>query len=164
MANHDMPKRIARLGLLLLLTALPPATADAQGAEEATHDILVETIQANRKAFVAVNLALEDAQAAAFWPVYDRYQQDLTVVSQRLSDIIDDYTASFADMNDEKAKQLITSYLAVERDRAELRESYLPEFSAVLPGRTLARLYQIENKMDAVLRYELARDIPVLEQ
>jgi hypothetical protein len=33
-----------------------------------------------------------------------------------------------------------------------------------LPGRKVMRFYQIENKIDAVLRYELAASIPVVEQ
>jgi len=41
--------------------------------------------------------------------------------------------------------------------------AYLGEFAKVLPGRTVARFYQIENKMDAVLRYDLAGTIPVVE-
>jgi hypothetical protein len=50
-------------------------------------------------------------------------------------------------MNDEKATQLITRYLAVEQERADLRQKYLAPFSGVLPGKKVARLYQIENKM-----------------
>jgi len=34
----------------------------------------------------------------------------------------------------------------------------------MLPGRKLMRFYQIENKIDAVMRYELAASIPVIEQ
>ena len=41
--------------------------------------------------------------------------------------------------------------------------AYVGEFAKVLPGRTVARFYQIENKMDAVLRYDLAAHIPVVE-
>ena len=44
-------------------------------------------------------------------------------------------------------------------------EEFLPpEFSKALPGRKVARLYQIENKMDAVMRYDLAGQIPVVEE
>jgi hypothetical protein len=160
-----MPTRIATMILLLLLSAglAPPANA-AGAADEATLEVLVSTIQANRKAFVAVNLKLEDAQAVGFWPVYERYQQDLAGLSQRLVDVIEEYSEGYNTMSDEDAKQLMVRYLAVEQDRVELRRRFLPQFSEVLPGRTLARLYQIENKMDAVVRFELARDIPVLEQ
>ena len=47
------------------------------------------------------------------------------------------------------------SYLAAEAERLQVRRTYLPEFAKILPGRTVARFYQIENKMDAVLRYDL---------
>jgi hypothetical protein len=33
-----------------------------------------------------------------------------------------------------------------------------------LPGRKVARFYQIENKMDAVIRYDLAATIPVIDE
>ncbi len=32
------------------------------------------------------------------------------------------------------------------------------------PGKKAARFYQIENKMDAVVRYDLAAQIPVVEE
>jgi len=52
----------------------------------------------------------------------------------------------------------------MERERADVREEYRDDFSDVLPGRKLARFYQIENKIHAILRYELARGIPVIEE
>ena len=55
-------------------------------------------------------------------------------------------------------------YLAAEAERVQVRRTYLPEFLKILPGRTVARFYQIDNKMDAVLRYDLAAGIPVVEE
>ena len=55
------------------------------------------------------------------------------------------------------------SVTRVESDRLGIRREYLDDFAAVLPGRTVARLYQIENKIDALIRYDLAREIPVVE-
>jgi len=48
-------------------------------------------------------------------------------------------------------------------ERIKLRQSYLPQFGKILPGRTVARFFQIENKIDAVIRYDLASTIPVVE-
>jgi hypothetical protein len=45
-----------------------------------------------------------------------------------------------------------------------VRRAYVDEFAKVLRGKKVARFYQIENKMDAVTRYELAAEIPVLEE
>jgi len=139
------------------------AAARAGDADEASMEILRDTIQSNKKALVAVNLTLTDEEARSFWPIYDRYQADLSAVQDRLLRIIEDYAANFGSMTDEKANQLVDDYLAAERDRAEVRQKYRDPLAKVLPGRKLMRFYQIENKIHAVLRYELAKTIPVVE-
>jgi hypothetical protein len=59
---------------------------------------------------------------------------------------------------------ILEEYLKVEEDRAKVRRSYVPEFAKIIPGKKVGRFYQIENKMDAVIRYDLAAEIPVVEQ
>ena len=60
------------------------------------------------------------------------------------------------------AKGLTERYLSVEEQRAKIRRSYVAPFSKAIPGRTLARFYQIENKIDAVVRFEAAAEIPLV--
>jgi hypothetical protein len=45
-----------------------------------------------------------------------------------------------------------------------VRLRYVQPISAILPGRKVARFYQIENKIDAVVRYDLAATIPVIDE
>jgi hypothetical protein len=151
---------IAVAGLL----ALSPVSGHTGPADQINLEILRDTIRANKRALVAVNLGLTDDEAERFWPVYERYQADLTGVHDRLVAVIEDYTASFSDLSNEKALTLVDDYLAVEADRATVRRAHLEAIAKVLPGRKVARFYQIENKMDAVLRYDLAAEIPVLDE
>jgi hypothetical protein len=141
--------------------AAEPSTAEAP---EATAQILLDTVRANRKALVAVNLALSAEEAGKFWPLYDRYRKELDVIGDRVEVIIGDYAKSFSDLSDEKALRLMEDYLAAEAERTQVRHAYLPQFAKFLPGRTVARFYQIENKMDAVLRYDRAATIPVIDE
>jgi hypothetical protein len=143
------------------LHAEPPAD---EAAAQASLEALVNSIRANRKAFVAVNLQLSDDEATKFWPVYDRYQKEINAVGDRLVTLIEDYVASFANLSDDKAMGIVRDYLAIEADRVKVKTAYVDEFAKSLPGRKLARFYQIENKMDAVIRYDLASTIPVLEE
>jgi len=131
---------------------------------EADRDVLVNTVRANRRALVAVNLSLSSEEAVKFWPLYDRYQAEIAAIGDRVLALVGDYVDHYADLSNEKALQLMTDYLAAEAERLKVRQTYLPEFAKVLPGRTVARFYQIENKIDAVLRYDLAATIPVVEQ
>ena len=150
--------------LIVLVLAISVAPGAAGEATDASMEILRDTLRANKKAIVDVNLTLTDAEAAQFWPVYDRYQKELTGVHDRLVKLIEDYTTNFGTLSDDKAKELIEQYLTVDEDRAKVRRTYLPEFAKALPGRKVARFYQIENKIDAVLRYDLAATIPVIEE
>jgi low affinity Fe/Cu permease len=151
--------------ILSLSTALLRAEQRDDGpATEASLEALLNTIRTNRKALVAVNLGLSDDEAAKFWPVYDRYQQEIEAIGDRLVAVIQDYTANFRDLSNDKATQLVEDYLAVEADRIRVRRAYVAEFAKNLPGRKVARFYQIENKIDAVLRYDLAATIPVVEE
>lgn len=156
-------KRGTLLGasLALLLFASP---VYAGSAEEADVAVLLDAIRANRKALVAVNLTLTDDEAKKFWPAYDKYQQAMNAVQERLVEVVEDYSTSFADLSDEKALKIVNDYLAVEADRVQVKRSNLPAFEAALPGWKVARFYQIENKMDAVVRYKLAETIPVIDR
>jgi len=157
--------RCSRILLAAVLTIGLFTTAGRAGeADKANVDMLLDTIRANKKALVASNLTLTDQEAAAFWPLYDRYQDELKAVQERGVQVIQDYTASFNDLSNEKAMKLADDWLAAEGDRVKVRRTYLDEFSKVLPGRKVVRFYQIENKMDAVMRYDLASEIPVVEE
>ena len=157
-----MPR--SRFVFPVIIMMLFAASSVAGTATEANVEVLRDTIRANKKALVAVNLTLTDEEAGRFWPVYDRYQTELTGVNDRLVKVIEDYGTNFRNLSNEKASELVEAYLSAEEDRAKVRRSYLPQFAASLPGRKVARFYQIENKMDAVLRYDLARTIPVVEK
>jgi hypothetical protein len=155
---------VAAVILALSAGAMPAEQPPTGQASEANLDVLVNAIRSNRKALVAVNLKLTDDEAAKFWPIYDRYQKEINAIGDRLVGVIQDYTANFSDLSNEKAMKLVDDYLAVEADRVKVKRAYVDEFAKALPGRTVARFYQIENKMDAVIRYDLAATIPVVEE
>lgn len=154
-----------RLGLAAVLSlALVTGAAWAADSGQSEQSILMDTIRANRKAFVAVNLDLSAEEAKGFWPVYDKYQGELNPISDKVIAVVDEYVGHYGELKDDRAVELMKEYLTAEADRNKVRQSYLPEFSKVVSGRTVARFYQLENKIDALLRYELAEKIPVIEQ
>lgn len=158
--------RILLATVVLLVGSLSPAIAkDVTGAAaQADLEILLSTLRANRKALVATNLNLSDEEASKFWPIYDRYQTEMNAVGDRFAAMVQDYTTNFTTLSDEQATKSVESYMEIEADRAKVRKTYVEEFAKVIPGRKLARFYQIENKMDAVLRYDLASTIPVIDE
>jgi hypothetical protein len=66
-------------------------------------------------------------------------------------------------VSDETAKKLLNEVLSIDDAENKLRRSYVAKLDKVLPGVKLARYVQIESKIRAVVRYELAANIPLVQ-
>ncbi len=66
-------------------------------------------------------------------------------------------------MTDDTAEKLLDEYMTIETLGLKLRKTYLPKFRKVLSPVKTARSYQIENKIQAALYYELSQDIPLMK-
>ncbi len=124
--------------------------------------IVLEKIHADKKLFIAQNMELTEAEAKAFWPVYEQYQDELFLLRARTVKLIKDYAEAYEKMTNNTAKKLLDEYMTIETLGPKLRQAYLPKFRKVLPEVKVVRYYQIENKIQAGLIYELARNIPLI--
>lgn len=151
--------------LILAATLALPAFAEDENAPASNMDILRDKVVADKKFVVANNMKLTEAEAKAFWPIYDAYQQDLHQINERLAKVINDYALAYnkGALLDDTAKKLLDEAIAVEQAEVKLKQSYVPKLSKVLPGVKVARYMQIENKIRAIVRYELASAIPLVE-
>jgi polyhydroxyalkanoate synthesis regulator phasin len=127
--------------------------------------ILRDKIKADKKLLVSANMELTESEAKGFWPVYEEYQKDLTAINQRIGKLIESYAADYRanTLTDEKAKKLIDELVAIGKAEAELQAASVPKLGKVLPAKKVARYLQIENKIRAALKYELAANIPVVQ-
>jgi len=149
--------------VLVVFAALLALPAAAQTASDM--QILADKVRADKKLVVAANMQLTDAEAKNFWPVYDAYQVDLQKVNLQLGALIKNYANEYnkGAVSDETAKKLIGEMLAVEDAELKLKRSYVPRLQKVIPGVKVARYMQVENKIRAVIRYELAANIPLAQ-
>lgn len=150
---------LAILGMVMAM--IVPATAQDKQAD--TMQLVLEKIRADKRLFVAENMQLTEGKAKAFWPVYDRYQDELFLLRARTIKLIGDYADAYEKMTDDTARKLLDEYMAIETMGPKLRKAYLPKFRKVLPPVKVVRYYQIENKIQAVLMYELGRTIPLMK-
>ena len=150
----------AILVVLCMALATPLLAQDKPGDNKS---LALEKAKAEKKIIVAKNMQLTEGEAKTFWPLYESYQRDLGKINDRLLKLMDDYAASYQTMTDAAANKLVDESVAIESDRTKLAQSYLPEFKKVLPATKVVRYYQIENKVRAVINYELADRIPLVK-
>ena len=148
---------------LLGFVVMSSGIALAEEQEANNMEIVRDKLRADKKLFVAESMGLTESEAKAFWPIYDDYQKALAGLGDRKIKIIKDYAAVHKSMSNETAKALLDDYLALEADFQKLRFDYLPKFRGALPDIKVARYYQLENKIHAVVNFELAETIPLIE-
>lgn len=152
------------IGIVLAVTLIGfVGSALAQDKAADNMEIVKEKIQTDKKLFIATNMQLTESEAKAFWPVYEAYQTELSSLRDREIKLIEEFAANYGTMSDDVAKNLLDESMSIDSDHLKLRQSYLPKFRGVLPDTKVARYYQLENKIDAVLEYELARRIPLIQ-
>jgi hypothetical protein len=146
----------------------PAATASSTSASAHTADsnmeIFMDKVRADKKLLVAANMGLTDAEGKGFWPIYDMYQADLKVLNDRTSAALHSYADGYTKntLTDAQATKLVNDILAIDQDEVAMRKKYATSLAAVLPGKKAARYLQIETKIRAGLRAELADAIPLV--
>jgi Spy/CpxP family protein refolding chaperone len=141
------------------LVFLAPA-AGAQTAKDAL-EVSRQAVESQRRVLVAGALPLTDAEADAFWPLYDAYEKERRPLDERANRLIADFLASAASLTDAQAKAMVEKALEIDEGRLKVRRTYLGRMAKALPPRKVARFYQIDNKLDAVVRADVARQIPL---
>jgi len=163
MKMRSLGKTVTVVSMCLVMVALMCSFTSAQDKPSDNMQILLEKIKADKKLLVAENMQLSEAEAKKFWPVYEQYQNELFILRMRSLKLIDNYAENYKSMTNDIAKKLLDEFLTIERLRQKVREAYLPKFRKVLPEIKVARYYQIENKISALVNYELAAKIPLVK-
>ena len=164
-------KTVKALWALLSVTALMvviaafPVPALSQDKPTDNMQILRDKVKADKKLLIATNMELTESEAKGFWPIYEGYQKKLTAINQRIGKLIESYAADYRanTLTDEKAKKLTTELVAIGKAEAELQAASVPKLSEVLPPKKVARYLQIESKIRAAVKYELAKAVPLVQ-
>ncbi len=163
MRMNFVTKTMGIAGVIMLFGFAPMGLAQDKPADNM--QILRDKIKADKKLLVATNMELTESEAKGFWPIYDGYQKDLQKINRRLVSLLESYADDFRgkSLTDEKAKKLIDEALAIEQAEANLKSTYAPKLSNALPVIKVARYLQIENKIRAIIKYDLAQGVPLVE-
>jgi Spy/CpxP family protein refolding chaperone len=146
----------------LALTLGLPASAQDKPASQLTTAELLARIQTDKRALVEKGMNLTPEEAKKFWPLYDQFQRELEVQQRAYNRAVLDFLQAGASITDANAKRLAEEALAATTAEAKLREKHFRQLLKVLPARQAARYVQIENKLQAVVRFEAAKIIPLV--
>lgn len=147
------------IAMCIAFTAIAQAQLDQDRAVQLTRS----AIQAERQAVLAANLDLDEKESAVFWPLYQEYREALESAINTRIDLLDQFFASHETLTDDEALALLDQHLAWKKDVLKVQTAYAKRMKKSLTGKTVAKFFQIENKMDLIVEYELAGEIPLIK-
>ena len=159
-----------KMGFFLLLLAtflLSEPAARCQNREESASSnqdlaLLKQDVRSQRKQIVAANLQLSEAEAVKFWPIYDKYSADLSKINDTRLALIKQYADAYPNLTDAQAQSIVEKWLRTDEDVAQLRARYMPMLQSVLPGKTLARFFQIDRRHGLLIDVQVTSEIPLV--
>jgi hypothetical protein len=159
--NAKSGVRVILMVLVMVLSGVFSAVAQDEPSDNM--QIVLEKVRADKKLFIAENMQLTESEAKTFWPIYDKYQDELFLLRGRTAKLIMNCKDNYEKMTNDTAKKLMDEFMAIESVGLKLRQTYLPKFRKALPEVKVVRYYQIENKIQAVLYFDLAGKIPLMK-
>ena len=153
--------KLGALALALFLMAMP-VTSPAQDAGLASDEqILLKQVMADKRAVYAANLELSDAEAAAFWPVYDAYEARVKKVDDRFLALVNSYAEKYETLTETDAAAMLKEKMAVEKERAALKQTYTKRIAKVVPAKKALRFAQLETRIEILIRRNVYSLIPL---
>ncbi len=156
------------LCLLVTLSAIFSAQAESAAdqklsAIDAQIALVREVANAERTAIVADNVSFTAAESEAFWPLYREYRGEFQKIGDSGLALLKDFAKNYNSMSDEKATDLTSEALQLEQKRVKLQMSYAKKFRKVVSPAKVFRIFQIENRINAVSKLKLASEIPLMK-
>jgi len=142
------------------LVGLVAAAAAAQTVKD-TLEVTRQAVEGQRRILVAGAIPLTDAEADAFWPLYDAYEKERRPLDERANKQVADFLARSASLTDAEAKAMIEEALAIDEGKLRVRRAWLGRMLKAIPPGKVARFFQIDNKLDSVVRADIAKQIPL---
>jgi hypothetical protein len=148
--------------LILMFVVLIAGTA-LYSQQESSLELVRSDLRTQKVAIVTANMKLTDAQGGVFWPIYRKYEAELTTLNDQVVALLKDYAQNYDKMTDAKADSLTKQVFAIQGTRLKLQEKYYGEFAKALNPVLAAKYMQIERQITAAVDLQIASQIPLVK-
>jgi hypothetical protein len=148
--------------LLVVLLMAGVCLYSQETYDESYLELLRADLKTQKVAIVTLNMGLTDAQGQAFWPIYRKYDTELTTFNDERIALIKDYAENFDKMTDSKADTLTKQVFSLLEKRLKLQEKYYQEFAKALNPVLAAKFMQIERQINALVDLQIGSELPLI--
>jgi len=151
------------LATALAFTLVSTRPTSAQDPVDEDIKLFRKDLRSLRKQIIAANMGLSDKEAEQFWPVFERYTQELVAKQDEKYALLKQYAQDYTTMTDADAEKYIRGRASVDQDILQIRLKYFPLFRKVLSGKSTALFFQLDWRLGLIMDLQLASQTPVIE-
>lgn len=122
-------------------------------------------LEAKKKIHISKELKLSADESDKFWAVYATYERDLAAQNKASFDLIRRYSQGYENntITDKEANEMLQSFFNIEENKINIKKSYIPQYQTALPEKKVFQFYQIDNKVDTIIKCDVAKRLPMIK-
>ncbi|MCX6252999.1 MAG: hypothetical protein NTV31_00805 [Bacteroidia bacterium] len=148
MKNYKFEAMKRGVIVLLILLMLPVIRSAAQNPN-------LEKLNAYKIGFFTKRLNLTSQEAEKFWPVYNKYQKQKTLIQQEKVTLIRNFNQNESTLSNNQLAEIGDKLVACIVQESSLAVTFHGKLKEVLPPAKVIRFYQAESQYKAQLLNEL---------
>jgi Skp family chaperone for outer membrane proteins len=156
--------QFAAIGLCLACVSFPGFVAAQNQSIDSDIQILRANIRADKVQVVSQEMQLSDEEAKAFWPLYNKYEAELTKLNDERVALLKEYADKYDNLTNEQVQSLAHRNFDLQKRRVDLRADYFKKISRAISPKTAARFAQVEDRIDLLLNLQLAASVPMVQK
>jgi len=126
-------------------------------------ELIRSDIRADKVAIITENMQLSEDEASAFWPLYRKYELELSNIWDERLELIKDYAANYETMTNEKAHDLMKSAFKIEDKKSKMERKYYYQMEKAVSSKVAARFQMLENRLGMLIDLQIASELPLVK-
>ena len=155
-------KKLLIASLLIAAVALPAGVAIAGDETDALIELYRSDLRADKKALVDASLDLGEADATAFWPLYEQYEKERTALGDRTIDLVKRYPDAVNLTGTETLHTVSADWFKLQDDRNSLLKKYYKKVEKQTSLRVAVRWIQIEYRLSLLINLQIVAETPMV--
>jgi hypothetical protein len=150
----------AKLALIAAMTLLPFLGMSQTIDDEIS--LLQAEFGMEKRALVEQYMDLSDQEAQAFWPVFQKYEDERRIIAKERLKLINDYLEKFETINETEIDAMVKRRLKADASMSKLHSKYYGQFKKATNATTAAKFLQLDDYIQTTLFLALLDGLPFL--
>ena len=125
-------------------------------------DIIQSAFGKDKKDLVKDYMELSAKDSAAFWKLYDEYEDKRKLIGRERINLLEQYANGYQNLDNAKAEKLATAILSNDAKYNMLYQTYFKKFTTVFGAKNAAKFLQLEMYVQTYVRANVMREIPLI--